>query len=104
MQPMLRAVLLTCCSAMPLVYPVAALFLRQASRRELRFMKPPRGLACTKPRIDPRRVRRIRSRCVRHRPPCLPDPDAVIAALGRALFDLQRFELVLASLREDPYR
>ena len=36
--------------------------------------------------------------------PVEPDADAVIAALGRALFDLQRFELVLASLREDPYR
>jgi hypothetical protein len=36
--------------------------------------------------------------------PTEPDADAVIAALGRALFDLQRFELVLASLREDPYR
>ena len=36
--------------------------------------------------------------------PAAPDADAVIAALGRALFALQHFELVLASLREDPYR
>jgi hypothetical protein len=36
--------------------------------------------------------------------PVAPDADVVIAALGQALFDLQRFELVLASLGEDPYR
>jgi hypothetical protein len=36
--------------------------------------------------------------------PVAPDADGVIAALGRALADLQRFELALASLGEDPYR
>jgi len=36
--------------------------------------------------------------------PVAPDADGVIAAIGRALHDLQRFELALASLPRDPYR
>lgn len=36
--------------------------------------------------------------------PVAPDVDGVIAAIGRALQDLHRFELALASLRQDPYR
>lgn len=36
--------------------------------------------------------------------PVAPDADGVIAALGRAIVDLRRFEHALASLGEDPYR
>jgi hypothetical protein len=36
--------------------------------------------------------------------PVAPDTDGVIAALGQALQDLRRFELVLSSPHEDPYR